>query len=117
MLEASISYPLPNFKAYYLRRAFSTLTRECDADDKLSITEFWRQFNIKMAIVMRLPFYEFSLYAAIRRNATSAYNESLHFSVNSPFVGLNILRPLFSNTISLILFFPQSERPTKFVVP
>jgi hypothetical protein len=36
-------YPTrPNFKAYYLRRTFSRLIRKCDADDKLSIKEFWR---------------------------------------------------------------------------
>jgi hypothetical protein len=50
--------------------------RECDADDKLSIQEFWRQFNIKMAIVIRYTFYAFSIYAAIRKNATPVYNES-----------------------------------------
>jgi hypothetical protein len=44
------------------------LIRECDADVKLGIKEFWRQFNIKMAIVIRFPFYAFSIYAAIRRN-------------------------------------------------
>jgi hypothetical protein len=26
--------------------------QECDADDKLSIKELWRQFSIKMAIVV-----------------------------------------------------------------
>jgi hypothetical protein len=72
---ASISYPRPNFKAYFLRRTFSRLIRECDADDKLSIKEFWRQFNIKMATVMRFLFYAFSLYAAIDRNAPPVYNE------------------------------------------
>jgi hypothetical protein len=72
----SISYPRPNFKAYYMRRTFSRLIRECDADDKLSIREFWRQRNIKMAIVIRFPFYAISLYAAICRNATPVHNES-----------------------------------------
>jgi hypothetical protein len=47
---------------------------ECDADDKLTIKEFWRQFNVKMAIVIRFPFYAFSIYAAIRKNATVVYN-------------------------------------------
>lgn len=30
--------------------------KERYADDKLGIREFWRQFNIRMAIVMRFPF-------------------------------------------------------------
>jgi hypothetical protein len=33
---------------------------ECDADDKIAIKEFWHQFNNKMPIVLRLPFYAFS---------------------------------------------------------
>jgi hypothetical protein len=66
---ASIFYPRPNFKAYYLRQIFSGLIGLCDADDKLCIKEFWRQFNIKMAIVIRFPFYAFSIYAAICRIA------------------------------------------------
>jgi hypothetical protein len=44
------------FKAYYLRRTFSRLIRESDTDDKLGMEEFWRQFNIKMAIVILFPF-------------------------------------------------------------
>jgi hypothetical protein len=32
------------------RRTFSRLIRECDADVKISIKQFWRQFNTKMAI-------------------------------------------------------------------
>jgi hypothetical protein len=56
---ASISYWRPNFKACYLRRTFSRLIREYDADAKLSIKEFWRQFNIKMAIVIRFRFTRF----------------------------------------------------------
>jgi hypothetical protein len=72
---ASISYPRPNFKAYFPRRTFSRLIRECDAHDKLRIKEFWRQY-INMAIVICFPFYAFSLYAAIRKNATPVYNES-----------------------------------------
>jgi hypothetical protein len=39
-----------------LRRTFSRFIRECDGDDKLSIKELWRQCNIKIAIVIRLPF-------------------------------------------------------------
>jgi hypothetical protein len=74
--EASIFYPRPNFKAYYLRRTFSRLSRECDADDKLCIKEFWRQCNIKMAIVILFPFYAFSIHAAICRNANPVYKES-----------------------------------------
>jgi hypothetical protein len=41
------------------RRTFSRLIRECDADDKLSIKEFWSQFNNKMTIVIRFTFYAF----------------------------------------------------------
>jgi hypothetical protein len=73
---ASISYLKPNLKAYYLHQTFTMLIRECDADDKLSIREFWRQFNIKMAIVIRFPFYAFLIYAAIRRNVTPVHKES-----------------------------------------
>jgi hypothetical protein len=70
-------YPIRGqiLKPIYLRRNFFRLIRECDADDKLSIKEFWRQFNIKVAIVIRFPFYAFSLYMAIRRNAISVHNE------------------------------------------
>jgi hypothetical protein len=49
---------------------------QCGEDDRLGIKEFWQQFNIKMTIVIRSPFYAFSLYAAIHRNATPVYNES-----------------------------------------
>jgi hypothetical protein len=77
-------YPIRgiNFKTYYLRRTFSRLIRECDVDNKLGIREFWRQFNIKMAIVIRFPFYAFSLYAAIHRNATPAENESRMYTLH-----------------------------------
>ena len=43
---------IATFKAYYLRRTFSKLIGQCDADDKLTIKAFWRQFNIHMAIGM-----------------------------------------------------------------
>jgi hypothetical protein len=48
-----ISYPRPNFKACCLRRNFFRLIRECDADDKINIEEFWCKFNIKVEIDMR----------------------------------------------------------------
>jgi hypothetical protein len=38
--------------------------------------EFWRQFNIKIAIVIRFPLYAFSTNAAIRKNATLVYKQS-----------------------------------------
>jgi hypothetical protein len=62
--------------AYYLHWTFSGHIRECDADDKLSITEFWHQFTIKMMIVICFLFYTFSVYAAVRRNAGPMYIES-----------------------------------------
>jgi hypothetical protein len=48
---------------------------ECDADDKFSVKEFRRQFNIKMAVVVRFLFYAFSMYAAIRGDAVSVTNK------------------------------------------
>jgi hypothetical protein len=46
--------------------------------------EFWRQFNIKMSIVVRLPFYAISIqliYSAIRMNTTPVHNKShLYFN-------------------------------------
>jgi hypothetical protein len=47
--------------------------RERDADDELSIREFCREFNIKMAIVIGFLFCVISLYAAICRNATPCF--------------------------------------------
>uniref|UniRef100_K7EX90 HTH CENPB-type domain-containing protein n=1 Tax=Pelodiscus sinensis TaxID=13735 RepID=K7EX90_PELSI len=38
------------FKAYYLRRMFARLIRETDGENKPTIKEFWRKFNIKDAI-------------------------------------------------------------------
>jgi hypothetical protein len=43
---------------------------------QLSIDELWRQFHIKMAIVIRLQVYALSLYAEICRKSIPAYNES-----------------------------------------
>jgi hypothetical protein len=48
---ASIFRPRPNFKACCLHRLFSRLITKCDAGDKLSIREFWRQFHIRMDVV------------------------------------------------------------------
>jgi hypothetical protein len=48
---------------YYLRRIFSRLIRECDADEEFSIKEFWHQFKAYAS------FYAFPIHAAIRRNA------------------------------------------------
>jgi hypothetical protein len=42
----------------------------------LASKNFGVTFNIKMATVIRLPFYAFSLYAATRRNATPVDNDS-----------------------------------------
>jgi hypothetical protein len=56
---ASVSYPLPKFEAYFLRRTFTRLIKECDADDKICIKEYWRQFNIKMVIVYVSRFVRF----------------------------------------------------------
>lgn len=38
------------FKANYLKETLSQLINSCDANDQLSIKDFWKQFNIKMAI-------------------------------------------------------------------
>ena len=38
------------FKANYLKETLSQLINSCDANDQLSIKEFWKQFNIKVAI-------------------------------------------------------------------
>jgi hypothetical protein len=46
-------------KAYYMRRDFSRFNRECDADDKFSIREFWRQCDTKMMIVIRFLLHVF----------------------------------------------------------
>jgi hypothetical protein len=44
--------------------------------DKLSIREFFLQFNIKMAVVTRFPLQSFSLYATVRKNAGVVFNDS-----------------------------------------
>jgi hypothetical protein len=54
--EASILQPRSNLKAYHHYCNLPRLIWECDADDKVGIKEFWRQFNIKMTVVIRLPF-------------------------------------------------------------
>jgi hypothetical protein len=115
---ASISYPLPNFKAYYLRRILSRLIRECGADDKLSIKEFWRQFNIKMAIVIRFQFYASSLYAAIHRNATPAYNETYLYFVlhlishgNNTILSILVRKIFFGFLVIFIVASPFSVSP------
>lgn len=41
---------ISNFKCYYLRRTFSQLIAETDGEDKLNMKEFWKKYNIKMAI-------------------------------------------------------------------
>jgi hypothetical protein len=41
----------------------------------------WHQFNIKMTIVMRFPFYAFRY---IHRNATPVYNESRLYLMRCP---------------------------------
>jgi hypothetical protein len=47
-----------------------------------SIRKLWLQLDIKMGIVIRFPFYAFSVYVAIRRNAGTVYNESHLYSQN-----------------------------------
>jgi hypothetical protein len=60
---------------------------ECDADDKLSIREFWRQFNIKMVIAIRFRFNAFSIYAAVGRCSSyfigwTVFGKCIHFYSN-----------------------------------
>lgn len=38
------------FKSYYLRRTFSQLIEATDKADKLTIPQFWKDYNIKMAV-------------------------------------------------------------------
>jgi FMN-dependent NADH-azoreductase len=52
--------------------------RECDADGKFNIKEFWDQFNTNMKLVTHFPFYAFLIYAAVRRYVTAVYNDSQH---------------------------------------
>lgn len=40
---------ISTFKSYYLRRTFNMLINETDGDDKPTMQEFWKQFNIKKA--------------------------------------------------------------------
>ncbi|KAG0702294.1 Tigger transposable element-derived protein 1 [Chionoecetes opilio] len=41
---------IATFKAYYLRRTFRKMINAVDADENLSIRQFWKEFNIKNAI-------------------------------------------------------------------
>jgi zona occludens toxin (predicted ATPase) len=75
-MRSIIAYQLPFSETYYLRRSFSSLIKECDADDRLTTKGLWRQSNIKIAIVILFLFYSFSTYAATNRTATTVYNES-----------------------------------------
>jgi hypothetical protein len=70
----SVSYPRQNFKASYLRLTFSWLIMECDADDELSFKEFWRQFNIRLAIVM-LPVLRVFIIRGDSQERSPVYNE------------------------------------------
>jgi hypothetical protein len=111
---SSISCPQPNFKAYYLCRTFSRFIRECDADDKLSIEKFWHQFNIKMVGVICFPFYAFSLYATIRRNAIPVYNKSPENKIERPLwlVNINVITLFVHLSITPCNFMGHKCRPT-----
>jgi hypothetical protein len=61
---------------------------------KFSIREFWHRFNIRMMIVIHLPFYAFSVYMAIHRNATPMFNESRVFEYDA-------------HTVSVWAFYPS----------
>ena len=41
---------IATFKAYYLRRTFKQAITETTGDDTISLTEFWKKYNIKQAI-------------------------------------------------------------------
>lgn len=41
---------IATFKSYYVRRTFEKLLSAIDGTDEISIKEFWRNFNIKMAV-------------------------------------------------------------------
>ena len=41
---------ISTFKSYYLRRTFKLLLHETDGQDKPTILEFWKRFNIMKAI-------------------------------------------------------------------
>lgn len=41
---------IATFKAYYLRRTFKKMIEAVDTNESLSITQFWKQFNIKDGI-------------------------------------------------------------------
>ena len=41
---------ISNFKCYYLRRTFSQLIAATDGDGKPTMKQFWKNYNIKMAI-------------------------------------------------------------------
>jgi hypothetical protein len=87
--------PRLNFKAQYIRRIFSRPIRQCVADGKQSIREFWCQLNVRLTVVIRYPFYTFALYATICSSqppcitrATSVYQTEkyvniLNLTVNS----------------------------------
>lgn len=41
---------IATFKAYYLRRTIQQLIKETDRDDRLSVQQYWKDFNIKKCL-------------------------------------------------------------------
>ena len=41
---------ISNFKAYYLRRTFKQMFEKTDGEEKQSIREFWKNYNIMNAV-------------------------------------------------------------------
>jgi hypothetical protein len=39
------------FSSCYLRRAFRKLVNETESKEKTNVKEFWKKFNIKIAII------------------------------------------------------------------
>jgi hypothetical protein len=42
--------PIATFKAYYIRKTLELLIPKTIEDDAISVTEFWKNYNIRYAI-------------------------------------------------------------------
>jgi hypothetical protein len=49
-LAAYGSRTIATFKAYYIRETFEQTTVKTTGDDVISLTEFWKNYNIRHAI-------------------------------------------------------------------
>lgn len=87
---------IATFKAYYLRRTFKKMIEAVDTDKSLSITQFWKQFNIKDGIDIIAE-----SWSEVKESTMNAVWKKIWPECVHNFTGFPQVRPVVTEVVNL----------------